>query len=228
MRIEYDIKEVIKNVFAVIVPDDYDRAMLFLRVQEFSESPNSAFRGHTFDMWEYVKWYSEKYNNGEGFSYPLDWSGFNVSLETALRCYNMLPFRYTTEYDIIFRRILQKILKKVPRRERKDVYLISFDKMGSRTMRHEMHHAHYFTSKAYRKAADALARKIPKVTHKKLRRNLHAMGYYSGVMRNELQAYLRGREWRRDDISKGIDKSVLKNVHDHYKKTLEKIEKKKL
>lgn len=39
MDIKYKIKEVKPNVFAVVVKDKYDRAMLFCRAQEYYESP---------------------------------------------------------------------------------------------------------------------------------------------------------------------------------------------
>ena len=51
MKIDINIKEVRPNVFAVIVKDHYHRAMLFMRVQEFYESPNTEFRGKNFSIW---------------------------------------------------------------------------------------------------------------------------------------------------------------------------------
>ena len=68
MNIDYKITEVKPNVFAVIIPNQYDRAMTFCRVQEFYESPNSDFRGKHFSMWNYMKWYSEEYGRGISIS----------------------------------------------------------------------------------------------------------------------------------------------------------------
>ena len=51
MNIDYKITEVKPNVFAVIIPNQYDRAMTFCRVQEFYESPNpyfSFFKNNSF------------------------------------------------------------------------------------------------------------------------------------------------------------------------------------
>ncbi|NDB56269.1 hypothetical protein EB169_10645, partial [archaeon] len=73
------ITEVKPNIFAVIIPNGFDRAMTFCRVQEFYESPNPQFRGKHFSMWDYMKWYSKEYDRG--FSYPNDWSGFNIPFE---------------------------------------------------------------------------------------------------------------------------------------------------
>jgi len=38
MKIKYKINEVKPKVFAVVIEDRYDRAMTFLRVQEFYEN----------------------------------------------------------------------------------------------------------------------------------------------------------------------------------------------
>ena len=67
MQIKYQIKEVKPNIFAVIVKDKYDRAMLFCRAQEYYESPSLKFRGKNFSIWDYMKWYDE--HNSWGFSY---------------------------------------------------------------------------------------------------------------------------------------------------------------
>ncbi len=47
---KYQIKEVKPNIFAVIIPNGFDRAMTFCRVQEFYESPNKKFRDKDFSM----------------------------------------------------------------------------------------------------------------------------------------------------------------------------------
>ena len=102
MKIKYKINEVKPKVFAVVIEDRYDRAMTFLRVQEFYESPNKKFRGKNFSIWDYMKWYSTEY--GKGFTYGTDWSGFNVPLETAYSCYDTLNDRYT-DYDEVMETI---------------------------------------------------------------------------------------------------------------------------
>jgi hypothetical protein len=58
MEKETTIKEVKDRVFAEVIPDDYERCMTFLRVQEYYESPNPDFRGKDFDIWKYIEWYS--------------------------------------------------------------------------------------------------------------------------------------------------------------------------
>ena len=43
MKIEYNIKEVEPNIYAVIIPDIYHRPMLFCSVQELYESRYPKF-----------------------------------------------------------------------------------------------------------------------------------------------------------------------------------------
>lgn len=50
---------------------------MFLRYQEYYESPNPHFRGKNFEILEFMEWYSKKHGNGV-FTYPADWGGFNI------------------------------------------------------------------------------------------------------------------------------------------------------
>lgn len=106
MKVNYKIKEVKPNVFAVIVKDKYDRAMLFCRAQEYYESPSPKFRGKNFSIWDYMKWYHEQ--NHWGFSYGADWSGFNIPLKVVRQCYNKLT-KPETPYDKVMDEILNKL-----------------------------------------------------------------------------------------------------------------------
>jgi len=117
MKIQYSIKEIKPKVFAVIVPDRYHRAMLFMRVQEYYESPNPKFRGKkNFNMWEYIEWYSRKH--ADSFTYASDWVGFNFPLEVALNCYDTLEDMYTP-YDEIMSKIVWDIYEMNKDSERK-------------------------------------------------------------------------------------------------------------
>lgn len=63
------------RVLHVQIKDKYDLAMTFLRAQEWYESPK--FHHKLFTLEEYMRWYSKAYGKG-AFTYPKDWSGFNV------------------------------------------------------------------------------------------------------------------------------------------------------
>jgi len=66
---------ILPHIYHLQFEDAYDTAMHFLRFQEYYES--LKYRGQVFTLIDYMEWYSKNY--GEGiFSYPDDWTGFNV------------------------------------------------------------------------------------------------------------------------------------------------------
>jgi hypothetical protein len=112
MKINYEIKEVKKNIFAVIVPDTYHLAMLFCRAQEYYESPSEIFRGSNFNIWDYIEWYSK--NNKDCFTYANDWAGFNIPFEILESCYSH-KIEDVTPYDRKFLEELSKLFYYIPK-----------------------------------------------------------------------------------------------------------------
>lgn len=216
MFIQYKIHRLLPNIFLVVVPDEYERSMLFLRVQEYSESPNANIRGKSFDILDFIKWYTLK--NDNAFTYAEDWNGFNISFKSAMECYKKLPKNLTNKYDRVFMRILTQVSELLSDRPElaKKAYIIGAESTNSVTAHHEIYHALYFTDAKYRsKANKAIDTIIPTKIYKKLRANLVSIGYFDNdfTIYNELQAYLRGRDWDHPDLIKGISRQVLRNVH---------------
>lgn len=214
-QIHYSIERLSPHLFGVAVPDDYDRAMLFMRPQEFVESPSDKFRGKYWDVWTFVKWYSKHRNTVDStFSYAKDYNGFNFSLKDALRCYLQLPYEYVSGYDMAFMQVLREILALVRSDEDIDkTYIIGYDKPNSSVMKHELRHAAFFLDKAYRAASREAIRDIDHTVLKRLFRNLHDMGYHKSVMPSELQAYLATEDWVDEDLGKGIGKKKMRQLH---------------
>jgi hypothetical protein len=185
MKIQYTIQEIKPKVFAVIVPDRYHRAMLFMRVQEFYESPNKDFRGKkNFNIWEYIEWYSRKHS--DSFTYAADWVGFNFPLETALKCYDTLEDMYTP-YDELMYKIVWDIYEM--NKESGKAYIIGVADLVSSTFQHELCHAYYHINKKYKKEVDAITKEIDPKTYKRMCKNLEDMGYTKKVFNDEIQAY---------------------------------------
>ena len=92
------IKEVKPRIYCVTVDDDYDRAMLFCRYQEFYESPYKKFRGKPFTWMEYMRHYKTAWKK-RTFTYPDDWSGYNIPSNVMHRANHI--FCKDTEYDQI-------------------------------------------------------------------------------------------------------------------------------
>ena len=208
MKINYKIKEVKPNVFAVIVKDKYDRAMLFCRAQEYYESPSQKFRGKNFSIWSYMKWYHEQ--NEWGFSYGADWSGFNIPLRTIRDCYNKLT-RPESPYDKVMDQILAKL-----KHESKDAYVIGAEDTNGDTFKHEVCHALYHTNKNYKKQMDAYTHGLPKKYYNTFKDNVLKMGYAQKVVDDEIQAYLQ-YGYQEAQFGKGVDIDVRKEYSEIYK-----------
>ncbi len=210
--IKYKIRCVAPKIYAVIVPNNDDRSLLFCRIQEYSESPNPDFRNKTFDMHDFVAWYAQ-HNNGD-FSYAKDWQGFNVSYRNAIKCYQALPSELMTAYDQVFLQILAKIAQYIGNTN-ENAYIISAESLTSTTMQHEMFHGIYYTNEDYRKQTDKALAKLPRDVYNRLKSNLIGLGYFDNkyVIHNEMQAYMRGRDWTHPNVSQGIHRKNLKEAH---------------
>lgn len=206
--IKYQIKEVKPDIYAVLVKDKYDRAMLFCRAQEYYESPSPKFRGKVFSIWDYMKWYHKRY--GRGFSYGDDWSGFNIPLKVINECYYRLK-SFETPYDFIMSDINTEIYK-----TSSNGYVIGCGSTNCDTFKHEVCHALYYTNKDYKKQMDALTKGLPKKYYDKFKENILQMGYASKVVDDEIQAYLQyGCD--NPDFKRGVDIDVTIEYSEIYR-----------
>lgn len=67
------VDKITDKIIKVTIPNREELAMTFLRFQEFYESPE--FKDQIFTVGQFKRWYAEEYGC---FSYPFDWSGFNI------------------------------------------------------------------------------------------------------------------------------------------------------
>jgi hypothetical protein len=192
---KYSIKEIKNNIIAIVVPSDYERAMLFCRIQEFYESPNSLFRDGKFSIWDYYRWYSKKYGGG-CFSYPKDFVGYNLPLIVAKKCYDINESE--TPYDLEMIKIIDSLYEDGKRK-----YLIGVDTLKNSIFNHELAHALFYTDLDYQNEMNQLINQISKVNIKKFKKNLKNIGYCSSVLKDEIQAYMA------TEINKKITKGIL-------------------
>lgn len=183
MQIKYNIEQVKPNIFAVIITDDYDRAMVFCRAQEFYESPNEDFRTKNFSIWDYIKWYSLQ--NCDAFTYAQDWSGFNIPFDVLTSCYDGLA-HLETPYDKVMLEIIQEINSV---KTDGKAYVLGIAQKDS-TFRHELCHALWSTCDEYRVKAQEILDCIDAEHIMIFEKNLIDMGYTESVFRDEIQAYL--------------------------------------
>jgi hypothetical protein len=207
MKIEYNLKQIYPRIFAVIIKDNYDRANLFCRVQEYYESKNKKFNGKAFSIFDYYRWYSKKH--GDSFTYASDWSGFNLPLKMALDCHRKSIVE--TPYDLI----MNKILEKVSSINKKEAgYIIGVRSLDSVTFRHELCHAFYHSDEVYKNQMDDITNTISKKDFLKMKKCLIDLGYNSKVIKDEIQAYMA------TEMDAELCKSVRtkKELHNKYKK----------
>jgi hypothetical protein len=203
--VKYQLKEILPEIFAVIIKDKYDRAMTFCRAQEYYESPSPKFRGKEFSIWDYMKWYNTK--NENGFSYGADWSGFNIPIAVLKECYRKLN-KTETPYDKVMDQILSRILPNTG-------YLIGCGDTKGETFKHEICHALYHTNKNYKKQMDNLTKGLPKKYYDAFKKNILEMGYATKVVDDEIQAYLQ-YGYNDARFSKGVNFKQLKEYNKIY------------
>jgi hypothetical protein len=208
--VKYKIKEVKPNVFAVIVKDKYDRAMLFCRAQEYYESPSLKFRGKNFSIWDYMKWYHEQ--KDWGFTYGADWSGFNIPFKIICECYSKLT-KPETPYDRVMDEIIRKIKSMIVN---ETTYVIGCENVTDGVFKHEVCHALYHTNKNYKKQMDAYTHGLPKKYYNTFKINILKMGYAEKVVYDEIQAYLQ-YGYEEAQFGKGVDIDVRKEYSNIYK-----------
>jgi len=175
----------------------YELCSSFMRMQEFYESDIDCIKGRYFTIDTYMDEYAKK--NG-GFSYTMDWSGFNI------------PSKVYHEFNrIFFRKLIkkEKILNFHIQNQLNTVFGASFncDKfyiIGSykdcprqaSVIEHEIAHALYSLDEDYKYHADVNCGVVP--FRDDIIKVLKDWGYADSVIKDELQAYIATnctRDW---------------------------------
>ena len=186
------VKEIKPNIYCVLVDDDYDRAMLFCRYQEFYESPYKQFRGKPFTWMEYMRFYKTAWKK-RTFTYPDDWSGYNIPSNIVEKANDV--FYKETEYDEIMNDIYFHCAIDSQNKNdgtRCDWYLIGASSKDLKTLDHEIAHGLYFTNKDYKKDCKRLIDSIKPTHYDKLKKKLIKMGYVNDkkIIDDEIQAFM--------------------------------------
>ena len=208
------VKEVAPRIYCVIVDDDYDRAMLFCRYQEYYESPYKKFRGKKFSWMEYMRHYKNVWKK-DVFTYPYDWAGYNIPsnvLEGGIDA-----FYKETEYDRIMNDVFFHCSIDSQNKndgQRCDWYLIGASSKDLKTMDHEIAHGLYFTNNTYKKIVDVLIKNIKPTHYEKLKKKLIKMGYVNDkkIIDDEIQAFMS------TGLYNGLDTKELKKYEKEFKK----------
>jgi hypothetical protein len=187
-----EVKQIRPQIFAVSIKDNYQRTMLFCRYQEFYESPFEDIRGKFFTWEKYMMIYKNKWKK-KTFTYPEDWSGFNIPSNIVEKGMNVFS-KDKGPYDEIMSDIWYHCENYPLRFEkpRTKWYLIGADSFKSSTMNHEIAHGLYYTNNNYKKYCDYLISEIKPSHYEKLRKKLIKMGYNDDkkIIDDEIQAFM--------------------------------------
>lgn len=180
------VKEIYPNIFAVIVKDDYDRAMLFSCYQEFYESPFPEIRGKFFRLETLMRLYIKK-NKKDYFTYHTDWAGYNIPSHVIKARFDNTDIQ--NDYDWIMRDIVNYCERE---RNGEPFYLLGVDTFKSSTMDHEIAHGLYYTNYEYKTECQRLIGNITKTDYKFIKSKLKELGYVDDkrIIDDEIQAFM--------------------------------------
>jgi len=185
------VKEVCPKIFAVVIKNNYDRAMLFCRYSEFYESPYKEIIGKDISLEYLMKIYIKKLKD-TSFRYHHHWDGYNLSSKIIQNAYN--TFTHKTEYDTIMFNILNFCKTKFNNNE-DEFYVIGVEKLEGEITRHEISHALYYMNDDYKSEINMLIKNMDISTYKLIKKKLIKLGYSSkkNIIDDEIQAILTGQ-----------------------------------
>lgn len=180
----YKVAQLSKAGLWLVTTDHlFDLGMLFLRVQEFYESPNPDYRGKSFRLLDYMRWYCTTQSDEKSFTYFSDFEGFNIpsdELEKAMLLHNPDP----NNYDLA----MSQIYAEVKTRQKGPFYLIGARGTDMPVLAHETAHGMFYLMPEYRAKMTKLVEELPEFGE--IAGFLQKDGYSDHVMVDEIQAYL--------------------------------------
>lgn len=185
MKVSYKIKEAKKNVFLFEFKNQYDMCMMFLRYQEFYESPSNRFRNKRFKIVDFMEWYSKKFGDGL-FTYPKDWDGFNFYGDIVAQV-SRLIIEDHNYYDECMFEAYHKCKKKS---KDQPFYIIGTLKGNNDAKEHEIAHAFFYLYPEYKEHMTKLVKELKSDVKKKINNELKRLSYTSHVFLDETQAYM--------------------------------------
>ena len=183
------IKEVAEGILHVSARTQYELASTFLRVQEYYESPYGQIRGQYFDHEQYMDIcaYGEKRSvaNRVVFSYLEDWNGFNVPGHVFEEWASLFAEHYLWDKE---KELIERVFEK---QNTTKFYVIGTNDEGHvGDFDHELSHAWYYLSDEYKEMMTKKISRLSKTAYKQLKENIMNDGYDSGVVDDEMVAYL--------------------------------------
>ena len=197
----FKLEEIEDRVYHLSFNSQYDLAMHFLRLQEFYESPSEDFRGKQFTILDYIEWYSKEHGNK--FTYPYDWSGFNVPSSVVNKVYGTSGIQDINKYDKFMSAMRDLIQTKCNSK----YYLIGSRSGDIQTMDHEIAHAAWYLNNEYQQEQRENIKGLDPAMKEQMAKTLKGMGYHDEVIDDEIHAYMSTGLCQRLSKIKNVDKN---------------------
>lgn len=196
--LNYHIREVLPSIYRLHFASGYQLAMHFLRVQEYYESPK--YHKQIFELVDYMDWYASEHKGI--FSYPKDWSGFNVPSSVLKEVHGRFGvIKDYNKYDCFMCNMYDHIKNQEARKNPDcqwdtDFYLIGTSDSGYRgdgdsdaVLNHEYAHAFWHNDITYKQAMSLALDKIDGGRYDTVFEIINEMGYHSSTCRDEVHAF---------------------------------------
>jgi len=186
------------GVLFISTPSQYILCDMFMRIQEFYESPIKQIQGKYFTREKFCDIYAKV---NKSFDYHTAWGGFNI------------PDNYVRKFFSIFKDLslkegyLRKIVSKYLNSNKK-FYIIGYVEKDKDALNHELAHSKYYLNENYRKQMDSVIDGLPKKVFKSLSSSLIEMKYDKKVIRDEIQSYFSTS--KKSELKLWFNKSIKK------------------
>lgn len=180
----YTINEIRKNVFLVEADTQYALTSMFMRPQEFYESPFEEINGKYFSVEQFMDVYADNQEHGN-FSYFTDWAGFNIPSDVIINFYKTFQYDLTRKERILSNLIINNL-------KEGDFYVIGAykGKNNKVTLAHEIAHAYWHLYPEYKRKMGFYVGQLDPKIYNKARKALFEQGYSDFVIPDEIQAYM--------------------------------------
>jgi hypothetical protein len=187
----YTINEIRNKVYLIESDIQYEIASMFMRPQEYYESPFENIQGKHFSVEEYIDQYVKETG---GFTYYTDWCGFNIPSE------NIKTFFQLFKYDLTAKEILlDQLIRIINPRMDGAFYVIGCSKDEKQTIKHELAHAYWYLYPEYKNEMLSYISWFSQY-QSAVNSMITTGGYNQIVMKDEFQAYVATSS--RDDLIK--------------------------
>lgn len=170
----------------------YELCAAFMRMQEFYESDIPSIKGKFFTIEQYMDEYARKFG---GFSYTMDWSGFNIPSDIFVKFiinFDNMDKKHPSlleKEQILINSIFTAMSLGTYKTDMK-FYIIGSYKECPRqagVVQHEIAHALYNLDTEYKRICDANGIAVP--FRDEIIKTLKTWGYADSVIEDEFQAY---------------------------------------